>query len=82
MTSEYDGLFTVWNTASAGILGHLATIETSEEEDQSSIVKINVTLSPSTNNRQCDSIGLALFDDIYWQRIRVKDPPCCLVISQ
>ena len=51
---------------SAGILGHSATVETSEEEGQSSIVKINVTLSPSTHNRQCDSTGLTLFDDIYW----------------
>ena len=59
---------------SAGILGHSATVETSEDESKSNSVKIHVTLSPSTHNRQCDSTGLALFDDIYWRRIQVKNP--------
>ena len=60
---------------SAGILGHSATVATSEKEGESSIVKINCTLSPSTHNKQCNSTGLALFDDIYWRRIKVRDPP-------
>ena len=49
---------------SAGILGHSATVETSEDESTSNSVKINVTLSPLTHNRQCDSTWLVLFIDI------------------
>ena len=59
---------------SAGILGHSAFVETSREEGKPVQVKINVTLSPSIHNRQCDMTGLALFDDIYWRRIRVREP--------
>ena len=49
---------------SACILGHCGVVQTSDKKGESAVVKMNVTLSPSTYNKECDSTWLALFNDI------------------
>ena len=53
-------------------LDHCTVVEPSDEQGESIVVKINVTISSLTHDKECDFTWLALFDDIYWRTIRVQ----------